>query len=115
MLLNFAFLFALIWLFDRKRDDLDAFTIATAVIVPGIIVFLFRLTRMFFEWGLWGEVAELGILVAGPPHFPQVSQFEPLPREVVDHGPGFFIGDHALDLLAQHRRLTERTGLGKRE
>ena len=57
MLLNFAFLFALIWLFDRKRDDLDAFTIATAVIVPGIIVFLFRLTRMFFEWGLWGPLA----------------------------------------------------------
>ena len=63
MLLNFAFLFALIWLFDRKRDDLDAFTIATAVVVPGIIVFLFRLIRMFFEWGLWGEFAELGILV----------------------------------------------------
>ena len=41
-ILSFVFLYALIFVFERKRDDLDAFSIATAVVVPTIVVVLIR-------------------------------------------------------------------------
>ena len=63
MLLTFLFLFALIYVFDRKRDDLDAFSIATAAVVPTIVVFLFRMAAGFLEFGVWASFAELGLLV----------------------------------------------------
>lgn len=62
-MLTFAFLFGLIYLFDRKRDDLDAFSIASAVVVPAILVFIFRMISGYLEWGLWAAFAELGLLV----------------------------------------------------
>ena len=62
-MLTFIFLFAIIYLFDRKRDDLDGFTIATAVVVPALLTFLFRMAAAFFEFGVWAAFVELGILV----------------------------------------------------
>ena len=62
-MLTFLFLFALIYIFDRKREDLDAFSIATAVVIPTILVFLFRMAAGFLELGTWAAFAELGLLV----------------------------------------------------
>lgn len=62
-MLTFLFLFALIYLFDRKRDDLDAFSIASAVVVPAILVFLFQIAAAYLEFGLWAGFAGLGLLV----------------------------------------------------
>lgn len=62
-MLTFLFLFAMIYLFDRKRDDLDGFSIATAVVAPAIVVFLFRITAGMLEFGLWAAFAELGLLL----------------------------------------------------
>ena len=62
-MISFAFLFLLIYIFDRKREDLDAFSIATAVVVPAIAVFLFSMVSGYFEFGTWSAFAELGLLV----------------------------------------------------
>ena len=62
-MLTFVFLFALVYIFDRKRDDLDAFSIATAVVVPAILVFMFNMVAAYFEFGTWAAFAELGLLV----------------------------------------------------
>lgn len=62
-MLTFAFLFLIIYIFDRKRDDLDAFSIASAVVVPTIVVFLFGMATAYFGLGIWAAFAELGLLV----------------------------------------------------
>jgi len=62
-MLTFLFLFLLIFLFDRKRDDLDAFSIAAAVVAPAIVLFLYRLLAGFMGWGAWSAFAELGLLI----------------------------------------------------
>ncbi|MDH3512817.1 MAG: hypothetical protein OER85_18405 [Gammaproteobacteria bacterium] len=40
MTLTFLFLYALIFAFERKRREVDAFQIATAVIVPVVLAFI---------------------------------------------------------------------------
>ena len=62
-MLTFLFLYGLILVFDRKRDDLDAFTVATAAFVPAVLVFLFRMAAGYLEFGAWAAFAELGLLI----------------------------------------------------
>ena len=52
----------MIYVFDRKREDLDAFSIATAVVVPSIAIFVFRMFAGYFEFGIWAAYAEIGLL-----------------------------------------------------
>lgn len=40
MALTFVFLYSLIYVFERKRREVDAYQIATAVIVPVVLAFL---------------------------------------------------------------------------
>jgi hypothetical protein len=40
MTLTFMFLYALVFVFERKRREVDAFQIATAVIVPVVLAFI---------------------------------------------------------------------------
>jgi len=40
MALTFVFLYALIFVFERKRREIDAYQIATAVIVPVVLAFI---------------------------------------------------------------------------
>lgn len=62
-MLTFLFLLLLIFIFDRKREDLDAFSIAAAVVAPVIVTFFFRLIAGFLGWGLWSIYAEVGLFM----------------------------------------------------
>ncbi len=65
-IVTFALLFALIWVFERKRrKDLDEFSIATAVVVPIIIAALILIIGGllgFYPWSAY--VAWFAELVA---------------------------------------------------
>ena len=63
-ILIFVFLYALIYFFERKRDDLDAFSIATAVVVPTIVVVLIRVGGYFLGLGPWTELLAIVGLIA---------------------------------------------------
>ena len=56
--LVFLFLFALIHFCERDRDDLDGFTIATAVIVPVLIVIVLSVLGGFLGFGSWLPIAQ---------------------------------------------------------
>jgi hypothetical protein len=60
---TFVFLWALIFLFERQRDDLDAFSIAGAVVVPTILVFVAHLGLRFAEIDRWTGLIEILVLV----------------------------------------------------
>jgi len=54
--INFLVLFTFLWLFERKRLELDAFLIAVAAIVPTLVVAVFRVGAFFLAPGLWVEL-----------------------------------------------------------
>ena len=63
--LTFCFLYALIWLFERKRGDIDAFLVAAAVVVPTISSLLVALvagSSGFVTLGAWLSFATLVIV-----------------------------------------------------
>jgi hypothetical protein len=60
-LLTFAFLYAVIWLFERERVGMDWFRIAVAAVVP-IIVMLLTTAAAAFAFG--ASFATMGLSVA---------------------------------------------------
>ncbi|MDJ0926641.1 MAG: hypothetical protein QNJ73_03235 [Gammaproteobacteria bacterium] len=60
-LLTFIFLYGVIWLFERKHRDIDAFLVAVAVVVPVIASFLTSIGAGVLGLGAAG--AWLGFLV----------------------------------------------------
>ena len=62
-ILIFLFLWGLIAIFERDRDDLDAFSIATAVIGPTVAVIVVRIASGLLGLGLWAGLLELLALV----------------------------------------------------
>ncbi len=60
---TFVLLWALIFLFERNRDDLDAFSIAAAVIVPTILVFVVHMGLRFAGVDRWSGLIEILVLV----------------------------------------------------
>ena len=53
-------LYGLLWVFERKRVELDAFNVFAAVIVPSLVVFLLQFGLSFLDVGVvWGLVAPL--------------------------------------------------------
>lgn len=59
--IGFLVLFAALWLFERKKRDLDAFIIAVVVIAPILVLFLFSL--VMFLLGLGGFVPLGGLVL----------------------------------------------------
>jgi hypothetical protein len=60
---TFVLLYALIYLFERQRDDLDAFSIATAVVVPTILVLVVHFMLRFAGIDRWAGLVEILVLV----------------------------------------------------
>ena len=54
---NFVVLYGIVWLFERKRSELDAGSIATAVIIPVIVLILFRVAAYFLGLGVVGDIS----------------------------------------------------------
>jgi len=55
--LAFVVLFAALWLFERKKRDLDAFLIAVVIIAPLLIVLLFSLLMVLLDLGGYAQLA----------------------------------------------------------
>ncbi len=62
-ILTFIFLYGLIYFFERDRDDLDGFTIATAVVVPTIIMIFVQIGAGLLGLGQWAGLISLAALV----------------------------------------------------
>lgn len=60
---TFVLLYALFYMFERQRDDLDAFSIATAVIVPAVLVFIVHFALQFAGVTTWSGLIEILVLV----------------------------------------------------
>jgi hypothetical protein len=60
IIITFLFLFGIIKIFERKRDDLDSFNIATVAIVPVLSAVLVRVALAFL-------VPEATLLLLLPP------------------------------------------------
>jgi hypothetical protein len=60
--LTFVFLYALLWLIERKKGDIDGFLVAVVAIVPAILSFLIGLTG-FLGYPMLSAFAALGALV----------------------------------------------------
>ena len=60
---TFVLLYALIFLFERQRDDLDAFAIAGAVVVPLILVLIVHFALPFAGIERWTGLIEILVLV----------------------------------------------------
>ncbi len=61
-ILTFAFLYGLIYFFERDRDDLDAFSIATAVVVPVIVTLFVQVGAALVGLGPWVGLIALATL-----------------------------------------------------
>ena len=61
--LSFVFLYAILWLFERKHTSFDAFLVAIAVIIPILVGWLIRIGGFFLGLEIW---ALLGAFIAGP-------------------------------------------------
>ncbi len=61
-ILTFAFLYGLISFFERDRDDLDAFSIATAVVVPVIVTIFVQIGAGLIGLAQWADLIGLGTL-----------------------------------------------------
>ena len=62
-LLVFVFLYGLIAIFERNRDDLDAFSIATAVIGPTLAIVVMRIIGSVLGLGPWAGLLEVLTLI----------------------------------------------------
>lgn len=60
---TFLFLYGLVAIFERNRDDLSAFPIAATVMVPIIAVVLVRIGGYFAGLGLWNELLAVVTLI----------------------------------------------------
>jgi len=60
---TFVLLYALIYLFERQRDDLDAFAIAGAVVVPLILVIVVHFALRIAGIERWTGLIEILVLV----------------------------------------------------
>ena len=56
-LTSFIFLYAVLWLIERKRVDLDAFIVLTVALVPAILHFLLLFLSMVVEMPGWVSTA----------------------------------------------------------
>jgi hypothetical protein len=58
-ILNAAFIYALIWMFERKRRGLHEFDFDTIAVVPPFLYFGLSLVILFLGLGVWASWATL--------------------------------------------------------
>ncbi len=63
LILIFVFLYGLIWLFERKHREIDAFQVAVPVLVPVIASFLVGLGAAFLNLGAVGVWTSVVVLI----------------------------------------------------
>jgi hypothetical protein len=61
--LNAAFIYGLLWLFERKRRELHEFDFDKCAVVPPFIFLGLSLLGAFLRLGIWGSWASLVIYI----------------------------------------------------
>lgn len=62
--LNFSALYSVLWLFERKKRDLDGFEITAVVIVPMVVIVFFQIIASILDLGVWSAHLALVIFLA---------------------------------------------------
>jgi hypothetical protein len=62
-ILNAGIIYGLLWLFERKRRELDDFHVSRAAVVPAFIYLGLSIAVLFLGLGFWGSWAALIVFV----------------------------------------------------
>ncbi|SRR5258708_21964743 len=62
-ILNAAFIYGLIWMFERKRRELHEFDFDMIAVVPPFVYFGLSLVILFFGLGVWASWATLAVFM----------------------------------------------------
>jgi hypothetical protein len=62
-ILNAAFIYALIWMFERKRRELHEFDFDMIAVVPPFVYFGLSLIILFLGLGVWARWATLTVFM----------------------------------------------------
>jgi hypothetical protein len=62
-ILNAAFIYGLVWMFERKRRELHEFDFDMIAVVPPFIYFGLSLVILLFGLGVWARWATLTVFV----------------------------------------------------